>query len=388
MGKREKGTVNMVRLAKVERKIEYLPCIGGEIKATNDQKGIVEGYLNYIGNVDFTEDRTMPGAFKKTLSDSYARKSAQGLDFLWPYLFNHSYDILPPGGIFEANEDRRGLYIKTQLNLDMQMGRELYASFKMGTMKKQSMGYKALQVEWTKEEGKSIRNLLEVMVMEGSCVVFPANDLSQITTVKNRRTFVMSGKEKPILTKDYAASYAQVTQQDWVSDLWNLWYPLKNEIITAFQIGDSPEADVKAALAQFATATLAYIQRGIELDMTECLQPSDDNSMPMYMTAADNPDTKDAEGDTKKLSAASHAKMTKAIGGMEGHIKEMKSELSRQRANALQGYQVYGGNEPPEHKDEDEPSEDEDEATRLAKMREALYDLTTRLQFQNADKGI
>ncbi len=378
----------MVRVARIERKTEYFPCIS-EIKEVNDAKYQIGGYLNYLNNIDFGQDRTMPGAFRKTLQDSYARKTAQGLDFLFPYLWNHSYDILPPGGIYDADEDKKGLYVRVQFNPDIQLARELFSSFKMKTMTKQSMGYRAIAVDWVKEEGKSIRNLLEVAVMEGSAVVFPMNDLAQVDTVKNRRTFVMSGKEKPILTKDYAASYAQVTQQDWVSDLWNLWYPLKNEIITAFQIGDSPEADVKAALAQFATATLAYVQRGIELDMTECLQPSDDNSMPMYMTAADNPDTKDAADDTKKLSAASHAKMTKAIGGMEGHIKEMKSELSRQRANALQGYQVYGGNEPPEHKDEDEPEEgNEDEATRLAKMREALYDLTTRLQFQNADKGI
>src|SRR6266702_289789 len=377
----------MVRVARIERKTEYFPCIS-EIKEVNDAKYQIGGYLNYLNNIDFGQDRTMPGAFRKTLQDSYARKTAQGLDFLFPYLWNHSYDILPPGGIYDADEDKKGLYVRVQFNPDIQLARELFSSFKMKTITKQSMGYRAIAVDWVKEEGKSIRNLLEVAVMEGSAVVFPMNDLAQVDTIKNRRTFVMSGKEKPILTKDYAASYAQVTQQDWVSDLWNLWYPLKNEIITAFQIGDSPEADVKAALAQFATATLAYVQRGIELDMTECLQPSDDNSMPMYMTAADNPDTKDAADDTKKLSAASHAKMTKAIGGMEGHIKEMKSELSRQRANALQGYQVYGGNEPPEHKDEDEPEEDEDEATRLAKMREALYDLTTRLQFQNAYKGI
>src|SRR6266581_2122671 len=381
----------MVRVARIERKTEYFPCIS-EIKEVNDAKFQIGGYLNYLNNIDFGQDRTMPGAFRKTLQDSYARKTAQGLDFLFPYLWNHSYDILPPGGIYDADEDKKGLYVRVQLNPDIQLARELFSSFKMKTMTKQSMGYRAITVEWVKEEGKSIRNLLEIAVMEGSAVVFPMNDLAQVDTVKNRRTFYMPGKQKqeitPVLTKDYAASYAQVTQQDWVSDLWNLWYPLKNEIITAFQIGDSPEADVQAALAQFATATLAYVQRGIELDMTECLQPSDDNSMPMYMTAADNPDTKDAADEAKKLSAASHAKMTKAIGGMEGHIKEMKSELSRQRANALQGYQVYGGNEPPEHKDEDEPSEDEDEATRLAKMREALYDLTTRLQFQNADKGI
>src|SRR5258708_3464823 len=54
----------------------------------------------------------------------------------------------------------------------------------MGTMKKQSMGYRAIQVDWVKEDGRSIRNLLEVAVMEGSAVVFPMNDLAQVDTVK------------------------------------------------------------------------------------------------------------------------------------------------------------------------------------------------------------
>src|SRR6266581_2298946 len=268
--------MNMPRLAKVERKVEYFPCIS-EIKEVNDTKYQIGGYLNYIGNIDYGDDRTMPGAFHKTLSDSYARKAQQHLDFLFPYLFNHDYSQLPPGGIYDADEDKSGLYVRVQFNPDIQLARELFSSFKMKTMSKQSMGYKCIQSEFVKDEktGRSIRNLLEVAVMEGSAVVFPMNDLAQVDTVKNRRTFYMSGKQKqettPVLTKDYAASYAQVTQQDWVSDLWNLWYPLKNEIITAFQIGDSPEADVQAALAQFATATLAYVQRGIELDMTECL---------------------------------------------------------------------------------------------------------------------
>ena len=65
----------MPRLAKIEgvyttgrrdkRPTEYFPIIGGEIKATNDAKGIIEGYLNYIGNIDYGDDRTMPGAFRR-----------------------------------------------------------------------------------------------------------------------------------------------------------------------------------------------------------------------------------------------------------------------------------------------------------------------------------
>src|SRR5258708_14867360 len=155
-----------------------------------------------------------------------------------------------------------------------------------------------------------------------------------------------------IWSKDYAESYQQTSQQDWVSDLWNLWYPLRNEIITAFQTGDTPAEDVQKALDQFSTAVLAYVQQGIALDMTYFLQPddSDSNQVPYYMSAQDNPETKDA----KILSAASHAKMTKAVDVITSHVKEIKSELSRQRANTLQGYQVYSNDDPPQQKQEDE----------------------------------
>src|SRR6266567_1980572 len=151
----------MPRLAKIERKTEYFPCIS-EIKETNDSKFQIGGYLNYLKNIDFGDDRTMPGAFRKTLQDAYARKTAQQLDFLFPYLFNHDYSQIPPGGIYEANEDKSGLYIRVQFNPDVQLARELYASFKMKTMTKQSMGYRALQVEYVKDEEtkRTIRNHL------------------------------------------------------------------------------------------------------------------------------------------------------------------------------------------------------------------------------------
>jgi HK97 family phage prohead protease len=328
-----------MRVAKIERKVEYFPIIGGEVKATNDQQGIIEGYLNYIGNIDYGDDRTMTGAFKRTLSDSFARKSQQKLDYLWPYLWNHDYNLIPPGGIFDADELKNGLYIKTQFNLEMQMGRELYSSFKQGMMKKQSMGYKAIQVEYVKDQGRTIRNLLEVAVMEGSAVVFPMNDLASVDTVKNyngRRNFYMPNKPRQAAParKDYAAEYMQTTQQDWVSDLWNLWYPLRNAIINAFVMGDQPAQDVQAALDQFSQATLAYTQRGIELDMTEFLQPDTDSDSPSeynYMSAEDNPETKAG----RVISAANHATLTKAAEGIMMHCKSIKGVLT---AAQQQGY--------------------------------------------------
>ncbi len=390
----------MPGLAKLERKTEYFPILNGEIKATNDAQGIVEGYLNFIGNIDFGEDRTMPGAFKKTLADSYARKRTQGLDFLFPYLWNHDYGIPPPGGIFEANEDRKGLYIKVQLNQDTQLGRELFSSFRSGFLKKQSMGYKAINFEYVKDEEtkRTIRNLLEVVVMEGSAVVFPMNDLAQVSTVKNlnRRNFYMTGKtlpklEVPVITKDYAESYAQITQQDWCSDLWNLWYPLRNEIIVALQTGDAPETDVQTAIKQFTAATMAYVQRGIELGMTDYLQPDDDGGMPsMYMSASDNPETKDVKAG-RMISEANTKKIAYAADGIMTHVKAIRGVLNTaaQRANDLQGYDVYptsSADPTPEQKQDDAKPQTEEEP--FVDVHTMLHDLASLLSADNAYRGI
>ena len=169
-----------------EKHVEY-KIIAGSLKATNDAQGIVEGYLNAIGNIDYGLDRTKAGAFKRTLDLSYKRKKANGDQFLWPYLWNHDTNLLPPGGIFDAEEDAKGLYIKAQLNLDYQLGRDMYSSYKFGSLKKQSMGYLAHQTEYVREEGQLIRDLIEVEILEGSGVIFPMNDEADITNVNRQQ---------------------------------------------------------------------------------------------------------------------------------------------------------------------------------------------------------
>ena len=386
-----------MRIAKVERRIEYFPIMGGEIKATNDTQGIIEGYLNYIGNIDYGDDRTMKGAFRQTIKDSYARKSQQDLDYLWPYLWNHDYSSdVPPGGIFDADETSKGLYIKAQLNLDIEAGQKIYSSFKKKTLSKQSMGYHAIQVEFVKDQEtkRMIRNLFEVAVREGSAVVFPMNDLAQVSTVKNlnRRNFYMTGsklltrQDMPAITKDYAASYEAMTQQDWVSDLWNLWYPLRNEIIVAFQTGDTPVEDVQTAIKQFTTAALAYVQRGIELNMTECLQSDDNESMPgMYMSADDNPETKAG----RTISDANHKKIASAADGIMTHVKAIRGVLNSaaQRANDLQGYPVYptsSADPTPEQKQDDDAQPQEP----YIDVHTKLHDLASLLSADNAYRGL
>src|SRR5258707_9567195 len=215
------------------------------------------------------------------------------------------------------------------------------------------------------------------------------------------------GATMDIWSKDYTESYQQTVQQDWVSDLWNLWYPLRNEIITAFQTGDTPVEDVQAAVKQFGAALLSYVQRGVELDMTEYLQPDDNNSSPnpAYMSADDNPETKEAKAG-RMISAANHAKLTAAVkgigehimqiksttGGIDEHIMAIKKVLSSASPaagqNRLSGYQVYGEDDPtPEQKDEeDDPPQTKEE--QLVDVHTLLHDLTMLLSADNANRGV
>jgi len=383
-----------MRTPKIERKIEYFPIIDGEIKATNDQKGITEGYLNYIGNIDFGDDRTMKGAFAKTITDSYARKSQQGLDYLWPYLWNHDYNLMPPGGIFEASEDRKGLYIKTQYNLEMQMGRELYSSFKMGTMKKQSMGYKAIIVDWVKDAGRSIRNLLEVAVMEGSAVVFPMNDMAAVEVVKSqnqKRNFYMPNplsQKAPARStaarKDFDDRYRAQQIDDWLcSDWYDLTTALRQSIQDIFAVGDQPLQDLEKTILNddadgkgFLNALRAYVQEGIDLGYSDYLQEqadanSSDNNMYWMSNSASSVEEQKAG---RALSAANHAILKKATDGITGHVKDIKSVMT---AAMQQGYpNAMSANDSPHQKSDAD-----------AGISTQLDELVASLTIKNAFRG-
>src|SRR5467141_542733 len=106
--------------------IEYKDIDASEMRVTNQRLGIVEGYFNRTGNVDYQLDRTLPGAWASPLKDAYARKAA-GDPYLVPFLWNHSTETFPPGGVFFAEESKTGLFGKVQMNLEITSGRELYA---------------------------------------------------------------------------------------------------------------------------------------------------------------------------------------------------------------------------------------------------------------------
>ncbi len=133
--------------------------------------GYFEGYGAIFGNKDLTNDIIEKGAFIETLKK----------DGLPALLLQHDSESVI-GKFTEAYEDERGLYMKGEINLDVQKAREAHSLLKQGALKGMSIGYQTQDYVYDQTTG--IRRLKKVKLLEVSIVTFPANDKAKITGVK------------------------------------------------------------------------------------------------------------------------------------------------------------------------------------------------------------
>lgn len=245
-----------------------------ELKASDDNTGIIEGYLSVFNNVDQGKDMVLPGAFKRTLQNSKKRMSDTGKKFLFPVLWQHDQEQ-PIGGGSDAKEDSHGLYVVFQLDMDTQKGRETYSAYKKGYMDQLSIGYDVIDKKWNKD----IRELIELRLWEGSTVTFAMNE-EALASAKAR--------------KDFNDHYEDAMASDVLEDLWDCYCALTQAFRDAFSIGDQPIDDMKASLTQFMDAMLAMTQRGIDTNLSQYLsdQAQSSNSYYGMMGVSTMPDFK------------------------------------------------------------------------------------------------
>lgn len=134
--------------------------------------GFFEGYGAVFGNVDQVNDVIQRGAFAETL----AKDGMPAM--LWQH---NSSDVV--GVWTEAREDERGLYLKGELNLDVQKAREAHSLLKQKALKGLSIGY--LTKDYSLDQTSGIRTLKKIKLLEVSIVTFPANPKAGIAGVKN-----------------------------------------------------------------------------------------------------------------------------------------------------------------------------------------------------------
>lgn len=138
-------------------------------------EGEFEGYGSVFGFEDSGGDVVVAGAFTESLADHKAAGTMPAL--LW------QHNVHEPIGVYtEMREDDRGLYVKGQLALETQRGKEAHVLLKSGALNGLSIGY--MPKTWKFDEVKDVIELLTVDLWECSLVTFPMNSQARVSGFK------------------------------------------------------------------------------------------------------------------------------------------------------------------------------------------------------------
>lgn len=157
----------------------YLPEL---IRAMPDEEGVLYGYGSVFNVVDWYGTKVARGAYKKTIREKMPL----------PMLWNHNPDIVI-GQIVEAKEDSKGLYLKAQLNLDIEQARDVYSNYKKGIIRGFSIGGWIIKAE---DDDDGITTIMELALDEISAVTFPANEEALVEMVRARTIHLELDKNK------------------------------------------------------------------------------------------------------------------------------------------------------------------------------------------------
>jgi HK97 family phage prohead protease len=169
------------------KSVQFLATDVKQEERNGVQIGIIEGYAS-TWDIDRGNDEIKRGAFIKSL-DRHKTNSRP----VRMYYGHDSAELIggfPPA---DAYEDEKGLYMKGEINLEVQRGKEVYALAKQGVLTDMSIGFsvpdRKNNIETIKKGDRTIRVIKEVELWEVSLVSEPMNANANITMVKSATSF-------------------------------------------------------------------------------------------------------------------------------------------------------------------------------------------------------
>ncbi len=131
-----------------------------------------EGYASLFSVADGAGDIVAPGAFARSLR----RRPPDRVRMLYQH-FAHE-----PIGVWQViREDAKGLYVRGQLNEEVERAREVASLVAQGALNGLSIGFRTLRAK--RDVAAGTRTLLEVELWEISIVTFPLLSGSEVTGI-------------------------------------------------------------------------------------------------------------------------------------------------------------------------------------------------------------
>ena len=131
-----------------------------------------EGYASLFSVADGAGDIVAPGAFARSLR----RRPPDRVRMLYQH-FAHE-----PIGVWQViREDAKGLYVRGQLNEEVERAREVASLVAQGALNGLSIGFRAIRARRDKASGRRLLN--EIDLWEISVVTFPLLPGSEVTAI-------------------------------------------------------------------------------------------------------------------------------------------------------------------------------------------------------------
>ena len=132
---------------------------------------LLKGYMS-TWDVDLVDDQLMPGAFQQTIQERVVEWTRKyGAPFI-KILRNHT---ALAGVLHHIVEDEIGVWVEFWA-LNTKVGRDFYTEVKSGAINQMSFGFYPTKTKDDTVGSKRIRQILTVDVIEGSGVLWPANE--------------------------------------------------------------------------------------------------------------------------------------------------------------------------------------------------------------------
>ena len=176
-----------------------------EVRSVDESDGVVEGYASVFNSlVTAYNEKVLPGAFKKTLGDRSAGHPVFSMH-------NPNYWI---GVGLEAKENKQGLHVRTQINMDVQKGRETFSMIELSLANNAHAGFSIGFIPMVEEEDqKGVRLLKELALVEWS-ITPPGFQASPKATITKTRVAEIATEIRNLDDDEFEAFLSTVRRED------------------------------------------------------------------------------------------------------------------------------------------------------------------------------
>ncbi|QPM89374.1 HK97 family phage prohead protease [Pseudooceanicola algae] len=185
---------DLINCGAPERRFYASPEIELRADDGDDAPQVLVGYAAMFN--ELSEDlggfreQIAPGAFAKSLGGDVRA------------LFNHDPNLVlgrTKSKTLSISEDQRGLRVEITLP-NTSAARDLLENMRVGNVDQMSFGFRTIADEWNEVDGKLVRTLLEVRLLDVSPVTFPAYPQTEIA----KRSMAEWNKVRAPDAPDYA----------------------------------------------------------------------------------------------------------------------------------------------------------------------------------------